>query len=342
MINYGAGQTASPRIPYRAEATPPRAPSLRLHSPSPLRQTRPISDDDYPESPTRNIRRLASTSRSPDARIRPPQFTLAAKQPLKKRFKIPRTFRAVRKALTCIILVSILILLAQEGIQRATGLTAGLNVAQLSQLKARWMNEVIEEPEGQCRFVSTVEAYQRDLERLRRTHRHHPSHLDLSLHTKTPPRDSNTSTSHSHNNHIFSPTGHLLVSPSPSAAHPIPLLLTLGEKRWEELLVRQSRSLEEAVREYTRRYNRPPPKGFNIWWDFAMYNDLVLPDEYDRINLDLAPFFALPKGEMKRRMGMVEGMKETFTLVIENGRVEIQVSRYSSHHGRLPSRSSRI
>jgi beta-1,2-xylosyltransferase len=73
-----------------------------------------------------------------------------------------------------------------------------------------------------------------------------------------------------------------------------------------------------------------------------MYNDLVLPDEYDRINLDLAPFFALPKGEMKRRMGMVEGMKETFTLVIENGRVEIQVSRYSSHHGRLPSRSSRI
>jgi hypothetical protein len=57
-----------------------------------------------------------------------------------------------------------------------------------------------------------------------------------------------------------------------------------------------------------------------------MIHNLVLPDEYDRINLDLAPFFALPKAEMKRRMEMVENMKETFTLIIREGRVEIQVS----------------
>lgn len=57
-----------------------------------------------------------------------------------------------------------------------------------------------------------------------------------------------------------------------------------------------------------------------------MANDLVLPDEYDRINLDLAPFFALPRKEMKRRMQMLEDMPETFTLVVKNGEVEVQAS----------------
>ena len=56
-----------------------------------------------------------------------------------------------------------------------------------------------------------------------------------------------------------------------------------------------------------------------------MSHNLVLPDEYDRINLDLAPFFALPKAEMRRRMAMVENMPETFTLVVKDGNITIQV-----------------
>lgn len=56
-----------------------------------------------------------------------------------------------------------------------------------------------------------------------------------------------------------------------------------------------------------------------------MLHNLVLPDEYDRINLDLAPFFALPRHEMRRRMEMVEQMKETFTLVVKDGVVEVQI-----------------
>jgi hypothetical protein len=99
----------------------------------------------------------------------------------------------------------------------------------------------------------------------------------------------------------------------------------LGEKRWEELLSRQSTSLGEAVQEYTRRYGRNPPKGFDVWWEYAMLHNLVLPDEYDRINLDLAPFFALPREEMRRRMEMVEQMKETFTLIITGGEVDVEI-----------------
>jgi hypothetical protein len=62
-----------------------------------------------------------------------------------------------------------------------------------------------------------------------------------------------------------------------------------------------------------------------MWWDYAMIHDLVLPDEYDRINLDLAPFFALPRAEMKRRMEMVEQMNETFTIIVTGGQVDIQI-----------------
>jgi hypothetical protein len=32
------------------------------------------------------------------------------------------------------------------------------------------------------------------------------------------------------------------------------------------ILDRQSKTLEQAVKEYTRRYGRPPPKGFDDWY----------------------------------------------------------------------------
>ncbi len=72
--------------------------------------------------------------------------------------------------------------------------------------------------------------------------------------------------------HVFSPTGHLLIADpgddqneDNGVEHPIPQLLALGERRWEEMLERQSRTLGEACAEYTRRYGRKPPKGFDLW-----------------------------------------------------------------------------
>lgn len=57
-----------------------------------------------------------------------------------------------------------------------------------------------------------------------------------------------------------------------------------------------------------------------------MTHDLVLPDEYDRIHLDLAPFWALPRDEMRRRAQEVESIKETYTLVVKGGRVDVEIS----------------
>ncbi len=51
----------------------------------------------------------------------------------------------------------------------------------------------------------------------------------------------------------------------PETAHPIYQLLFKGEKRWKEMLRNRSETLEDAVREYKRRYGRNPPRGFDHW-----------------------------------------------------------------------------
>lgn len=80
-------------------------------------------------------------------------------------------------------------------------------------------------------------------------------------------------------------SGHLYLNPSsldPSSAsyplprpkanaapqgvrHPINDLIANATKQWEDKLARQSKTLEEAVREYKRRHGRKPPKGFDDW-----------------------------------------------------------------------------
>ncbi|KAK8858698.1 hypothetical protein IAR55_002927 [Kwoniella newhampshirensis] len=310
----------SPRIPYRATSTPPRTP-LALHTPPPVWRTpRAVSPrEEYPESPT-SFRPRVSTE------FKPPPFSLG-QPPQPRNRRLPRVIRSPKRALAYLCLLGVLGLavkilsrVGKEGL-----LDGGLRVGRLIWYQnQRHVDESIDD--GLCRFVSPVDAYQRDLKRLRTLHSSSPHHDPLSH--PHPPHNLTSHNSHAHtrsHHHTYSPTGHLLVSSDPEAPHPIPLLLDLGEKRWEELLSRQSRTLSEAVREYTSRYGRRPPKGFDVWWEFAMLHNLVLPDEYDRINLDLAPFFALPTEEMKRRMQMVEDMAETFTLVIEDGKVDIQI-----------------
>jgi len=85
------------------------------------------------------------------------------------------------------------------------------------------------------------------------------------------------------------------------AEHPIPKLMDDAEEKFKHKLSRQSKTLQNAVVEYRRRYGREPPKGFGDWWQFAREHDVKLVDEFDVIHEDLAPFWDISGAEFRAR-----------------------------------------
>lgn len=90
--------------------------------------------------------------------------------------------------------------------------------------------------------------------------------------------------------------------------------------------------------EYKRRYNRPPPAGFDRWWQFCQENGVGLPDEYDTIMDQLGPFSALHPDIFQQRHAELPGMavaKNSFVYEIKDGKDvwHIEVPKY----GRLAS-----
>ena len=53
--------------------------------------------------------------------------------------------------------------------------------------------------------------------------------------------------------------------------HPIYELIEKAEAEWAAKHERASRTLEQAVREYERRYRRPPPMGFEHWYAIEIF-----------------------------------------------------------------------
>jgi hypothetical protein len=81
--------------------------------------------------------------------------------------------------------------------------------------------------------------------------------------TVTPQADSEHEAEEPLQSHLFRPDG--LLEVNPNARHPMYDLIERAEVEWDKKLKRQSKSLEEAVAEYERRYHRAPPKGFDDW-----------------------------------------------------------------------------
>ena len=63
--------------------------------------------------------------------------------------------------------------------------------------------------------------------------------------------------------HNYLPNG--LVEVNPFGQHPIYELLEKAKQKWDGKLETASRTLNQAVNEYRRRYGRAPPKGFDRW-----------------------------------------------------------------------------
>ncbi|GAA5909757.1 hypothetical protein JCM6882_002666 [Rhodosporidiobolus microsporus] len=105
--------------------------------------------------------------------------------------------------------------------------------------------------------------------------------------------------------------------------HPIHRLIRDAESAWHEKVSRQSRTLEEAVAEYRRRYNQPPPKGFDKWYAFAVKHNVQLVDEYDSIMERIQPFAALSPELLQKRSAMLQGIKS------EQGEEEFWLHQHS-------------
>ncbi|KAH0578976.1 hypothetical protein H2248_003152 [Termitomyces sp. 'cryptogamus'] len=112
--------------------------------------------------------------------------------------------------------------------------------------------------------------------------------------------------------HTYRDDGILEVNPDGS--HPIYELIELANARWKSKLSRASKTLDEAVREYEKRYRRRPPKGFDKWWRYVKEHDIKLPDEYDQIYKDLEPFWGYHPLDLQRLQDEQEFHTDTFTL----------------------------
>ncbi|WVQ96174.1 hypothetical protein IAU59_003277 [Kwoniella sp. CBS 9459] len=117
--------------------------------------------------------------------------------------------------------------------------------------------------------------------------------------------------------------GYLRVNPE-STVHPIYQLIESARSEWDAKVNRQSKTLREAVEEYTRRYKTMPPQGFDKWWAYVRENDVQLPDEYDQIHKDLHPFRALSPRDLKARVQEAAQLHDTFVIRVQRGTVRTE------------------
>ncbi|KAG5934867.1 hypothetical protein E4U59_005944 [Claviceps monticola] len=94
--------------------------------------------------------------------------------------------------------------------------------------------------------------------------------------------------------------------------HPVEHLSQKAEHEFRATLDRQSKTLEEAVKEYRRRYKLAPPPHFDKWVEFAMENKVQLVDEFDTIHELITPFWGLSprtiRGRAQEALGRDNGL----------------------------------
>ncbi|KAK3675854.1 hypothetical protein LTR78_004495 [Recurvomyces mirabilis] len=87
------------------------------------------------------------------------------------------------------------------------------------------------------------------------------------------------------------------------AYHPIDMLIYDAQTRHEHYInqTSSSKNVLEAVATYRLRYGRRPPPGFDHWYAYATARNSVVIDDFDSIDRDIRPFFALPPVEVRDR-----------------------------------------
>ncbi|KAH7912619.1 glycosyl transferase family 90-domain-containing protein [Hygrophoropsis aurantiaca] len=112
--------------------------------------------------------------------------------------------------------------------------------------------------------------------------------------------------------HYYGDDGLLVVNPD--GPHPVFELIKNAEAKWSSKLSRASKTLDEAIAEYKRRYRRSPPLHFDLWWNYVTEHNVQLPDEYDDIYRDLEPFWGIHPEDLRRTQAELETRTDVVTV----------------------------
>ena len=83
--------------------------------------------------------------------------------------------------------------------------------------------------------------------------------------------------------------------------HPILQLVQRTQNEFQAINARQSKTFQEAVTEYQRRYQMPPPPHFDEWYKFAVRQGTQLIDEYNSIYDSLRLFWSIKPEVIRAR-----------------------------------------
>ena len=143
--------------------------------------------------------------------------------------------------------------------------------------------------------------------------------------------------------------------------HPIYELMDRAEAQWKKKVSKASRTLEQAVREYRRRYKRNPPKDFDVWcaytpafvclalifgrWKFVQQHNVQLPDEYDQIYHDFEHLWGIYPPDLIALQDEQQNATQQDWYLIgrdEEGHVGVVRTSFSDDHQHLISGSFTI
>ena len=118
-------------------------------------------------------------------------------------------------------------------------------------------------------------------------------------------------------------------------SHPIDLLIRDAAKQSKAWAIQSatSQTLGEAAAEYSRRYHRLPPPGFDLWYKFAVARSSVVIDDYNSIDEDLLPFWALEPEEIRLRTREIlsNPWNEVAEITIRGGNVSLGENFVPTH-----------
>ena len=112
--------------------------------------------------------------------------------------------------------------------------------------------------------------------------------------------------------------------------HPIYHLAEEAAATFEEMQIRQSRSLIGAVSEYKRRYGRQPPQGFHKWYDFMLANNISFVDEYDFMTHSVDPYWHVTPNILRDYIELAASMTPSSSRL---GVLEIKDHKAEVHNG---------